>query len=304
VSLWEGLSRSFFSQIFEFLTLVGAFIGGLLVYRFGTDVLTTAFAFPYTLAVVASLIFFTVIFQQILSYIFGKIDESLPQRYYKIYRSHLFSFVPLVANSILVVTFISLILLALPMSESPKQSLRESSSMQLVGKVTYIFEKKINQLLGLDHAQTMLFLASPPNFDQSLKLNFSEPEPVTSSAEAESLYMLLNSKRSLYNAALLQNDSGLSQIAKRHGSQMLTQGYLVSRNELTAADTAGLFNFSVPKVVVEQSGISPFVDLAADGLSDTLWYRSHALSGEFSRVGIAALDTHYFGTLFVEIFGN
>lgn len=211
------------------------------------------------------------------------------------------------ANGLILVTFILLILSALPVRGTIKNDIKQSS----LAKSLIVFADRygggVKSTLDEATKQALTFITVQPTSRERITLDVAPAKAeLTIDAQSEERMLdLLNSERAKVGAQLLVNDLKITEVARTHSRDMFERRYFshISPEGTDAGDrlTAGRVSITVAG---ENLAYAPDVSTAHDGLMNSEGHRRNILDPEFRRIGIGVIDGGIYGKMFTQNFTN
>ncbi len=212
---------------------------------------------------------------------------------------------PGLASGLITTAIISALLLAVPLSEGISERTRESVVANRLAVYAQTLEQKLRPVFGEAIARTLNLLTVQPDSNERVTLPFtvttSRPRP-----ELEQRMLdLVNSERVANGLQPLAADPELTEVARRHSTDMFARGYfahdtpegLTPFDRMRDADVRFL-------VAGENLALAPTVNVAHTGLMNSPGHRANILRPQFGRVGIGIMDGGMRGLMVSQEFRN
>jgi uncharacterized protein YkwD len=238
----------------------------------------------------------------LLSYAFL---SRLPEDVHERSLNRLLGLIPGVANGLITAAILSALMLSIPLNEGLSERVRSSGLANRLSIYTERLEKVLHPVFGDAIAQTLNLLTIQPESDERVTLPFtvpvSRPRP---DVEAQML-RLVNEERVAAGLKPLAPDPELTEVARRHSSDMFARGYFAHDtpegrdpfDRMRAADVRFL-------TAGENLALARSVQIAHTGLMNSPGHRANILRPGFGRVGIGIMDGGMRGLMVTQNFRN
>lgn len=238
----------------------------------------------------------------VLSYAFLR---KLPEDAHERSLNRVFGLIPGLANGLITAAIVSALLLSIPLNEGLSERVRVSGLVNRLSVYTERLENALHPVFGDAIAQTLNLLTVHPDSDERVTLPFtvavSRPRP---DLEAEML-RLVNKERIAAGLRPLAPDPELTEVARRHSSDMFARGYFAHDtpegrdpfDRMRAAEVRFL-------TAGENLALARSVQIAHTGLMNSPGHRANILRPEFGRVGIGIMDGGVRGLMVTQNFRN
>jgi uncharacterized protein YkwD/uncharacterized membrane protein required for colicin V production len=212
---------------------------------------------------------------------------------------------PSAAEGLLLIALVLTLVIVFPSGRLPKQPVLRSLLGRSLVEVAYRSESLLAVRLGGSFDEAMTFYTTRPGDSETVDLNFQTEQVEADTAAEEQMLKLVNMERRKRHVPSLRMDERLRIAATRHGIDMFRRGFFghVNPQKVTPADRIKAVGIEVAETG-ENIALAPTVYIAHDGLMKSPTHRENVLSPGFSRVGIAAIDSRVFGTIFVQDFAS
>lgn len=212
-----------------------------------------------------------------------------------------------VLNSLIVVAFILLVVLALPLRGTIKRDVGSS----VISKQLVVYAEKYGGQVksALDQAarEATKFLTIAPTSTERINLDVRpQASELTTDVTAENrLVELVNQERAKVGVGPLRVDAKMTEVARAHSRDMFVHHYFAhidpdGRSGGDRLEAAGVsFN-----VAAENLAYAPDVATAHQGLMESPGHRKNILDPEFHRVGIGVVDSGSYGRMFTQEFAD
>ncbi len=231
--------------------------------------------------------------------------RRLPEDVHERSLNQLFGLIPGVANGLITAAIVAALLLVIPLNEGLSERVRSSQLANRLSVYTERLETALQPVFGDAIAQTLNLLTVQPNSDERVTLPFTVPlSRPRADLEAEML-RLVNKERVAAGLRPLAPDPELTEVARRHSSDMFARGYFAhdtpeGRDPFDRIRAGGV-NFLTAG---ENLALARSVLIAHTGLMNSPGHRANILRPEFGRVGIGIMDGGMRGLMVTQNFRN
>ncbi len=210
-------------------------------------------------------------------------------------------------NGFIIVSFLLLIILALPIRGTVKEDIRNSRIGSVLAKYVEQYGAPIESALQEAGRAARTFFTIDPGSKETLALQVSPASAdlyVDEAAEKEMLE-LMNAERAKSGAPALTMDSKIVIVARAYSRDMFERRYFshYSPEGNDAADRLkeGGIQFSVAG---ENLAYAPDVKTAHQGLMESPGHKRNILDARFRKVGVGIIATKGFGIMVTQNFTN
>ena len=306
LSVLNGYRRGFVHGVLDLAGWVLCLVAGLRYYqpvaqwlgpRF--DVWPEVWDQPIAFVLVALLVGVGV---QLIGYL---LLRNLPEDIHEWRVNQLFGVIPGFVNGLIVAAILSALLLAIPLSEGLSERTRDSALVNRLAVYAERLEGQLRPVFGDAIARSMNLLTIRPDSDERVTLPIKVENPRPRADLEKQMLDLVNQERVAAGLSPLQPDPELTEVARKHSSDMFARGYF-------AHDTPeGLSPFDrmrEAKVQFSTAGenlaLAPTIPVAHNGLMNSPGHRANILRREFGRVGIGVMDGGMRGLMVSQEFRN
>lgn len=231
--------------------------------------------------------------------------RRLPEDVHERSLNQLLGLIPGVANGLITAAIVAALLLVIPLNEGLSERVRSSQLANRLSVYTERLETALQPVFGDAIAQTLNLLTVQPDSDERVTLPFTVPvSRPRADLEAEML-RLVNQERVAAGFRALAPDPELTEVARRHSSDMFARGYFAhdtpeGRDPFDRIRAGGV-NFLTAG---ENLALARSVQIAHTGLMNSPGHRANILRPEFGRVGIGIMDGGMRGLMVTQNFRN
>lgn len=303
--IWEGWGKEFILLGLELIVFVLSFMIALKLYPLMGNLLVDNFAFPQGLARAVGFFFSGVVAEKILSQFSEMIVSKIPPKVHKHELNKLLSFLPLLGNALILLTFILILVLSLPLQRIIKNGVSESKLARPLIAQTQVLESQLSGVFGQAISDSLNFITvtSVPGSQDRVKLNFRQQELSIDGVAEVDLLERINKERYDRGIRELVMDEKLLDLARRYARDMFERGYFSHYNPegespFDRMEAADIFYLAAG----ENLALAPNVTIVHQGLMDSQGHRENILNPEFGHVGIGVIDGGIYGKMFVQEF--
>jgi uncharacterized protein YkwD/uncharacterized membrane protein required for colicin V production len=213
--------------------------------------------------------------------------------------------VPSAVEGLLLIALVLTLMIVFPSERLPKQAILKARLGRSLVEVTYKLESLLAVHLAGSFDRGMTFYTLRPGDGETVDLKFHTDQVKTDVEAEEEMLRLTNMERRKRHLPPLRMDERLRGAARRHGVYMFKRGFFghVAPDEVTPAERMKAAGVEA-ELTGENIALAPTVYIAHDGLMKSHTHRDNILCRDFVRVGIAAIDSGVFGTMFVQDFAS
>lgn len=305
---FEGYAVGFIRGTADFISFIVSFIFGLTFYDVFSLILVSSFQIPkgfgnslgFFLSAFICEVSLILIFRfVIMPTISGKSEKlDFPKQIEKI--AGIF---PGVFSSIILLSFVLTMIVALPISSYLKNAISASRLGEPLVSSIAGFDKDINKIFGGAVNDSLTFLTVEPKSEELLKLNFQTTNVKIDEKSEEIMLDLINEERKKENLSLAISNFDLREVAREHCTDMLNRGYFSHLNLEGKSPFDRMTDQGIDfKSAGENLALAPSVTLAMQGLMNSSGHRENILSKNFGKVGIGVIDGGIYGEMFCQEF--
>lgn len=301
---WDRGLVSLFSNTIAFLVSLWvairfhAQVGGFLVQKFGLPQIWTnvlgylVLAFPSEMMI-----------NSILEWPLLKVPQKIVGSVINKWFGSMFA----VANALLFMTFLFLVILALPIRGTVKRDIKNSRIGSQLVVLSERFGGNVRSSLDSITREALKFVTIKPNSGERLDLDVApEPNQLTVDAESEAqMVRLVNQERVKQGLRALRVEEKLTIVGRNHSRDMFERRYFShyspeGRDVGFRAREEGI-EYSL---IGENLAYAPDVEMAHAGFMNSEGHRKNILDSAWSRIGIGVIDGDVYGKMFTQVFAN
>ena len=301
--IFEGLQAGFWVSLAEFISLVGSFLVASWGYKFGAKLLKSNFSLSNSLSNVISFLVVSLIFQAFFSYAFLGLISHLPKKYLMGKWVRVFSILPSLGQSVVVISFFLTLVLGLPILPKLKADITDSKIGNSLVKGTSYIESRVNEVFGGVISDSLTYLTIEPGTHESVNLKVENRGlTIDSQSEAE-MGKLVNQERAKAKVPHLTFDPTIVPVARAHATDMWQRKYF-SHYSPEGKDVGDRLNEAhiAYSFAGENLALAPTLSTAHQGLMNSPGHRENILDSRFKKVGIGVIDNGVYGKMFVQVF--
>jgi len=312
VYIFEGYTLGFFKASFDFLSFILSFSLALIYYSFFGNILVKTFDIPrgfaeaigFFIAAFLSEIVLASIFRLIFlkSHLVKKYNEKL-ERNKKI--NQVLGILPSFLSSLVLVSFILILIASLPLSAFLKTSVHSSRIGSYLISNSQGLKGEMNKVFGGAVKDALTFLTVEPRSNQRVSLNFKTEEISIDESSEREMFQSLNQERNKRGLKTLVFDISLRDVGRKHCIDMFNRGYFshYTPEGQSPFDRMGQDGINYT-YAGENLAFAPNASLAMQGLMQSPGHRENILSENFGRIGIGVIDGGIYGKMFCQEFTN
>jgi uncharacterized protein YkwD len=231
--------------------------------------------------------------------------KRLPKDVHERGINQLLGIVPGLANGLVTAAIVAALLLAIPLNEGLRERVRESTLVNRLAVYTERLEAALHPVFGEAIAETLNLLTIHPDSHERVSLPYkvAAPRP-RPDLEAEML-QLVNRERIAAGLKPLAADPQLTEVARRHSSDMFARGYFAHDTPEGRDPFDRMHEAKVSFLTAgENLALAPTLQIAHTGLMNSPGHRKNILRPEFGRVGIGIMDGGIRGLMVTQDFRN
>ena len=212
---------------------------------------------------------------------------------------------PGLANGAITAALIAALLLSFPINETLHGQARESSLANRLAVYAERLEAALHPVFGEAVAETLNLLTVQPESHERVNLPYkvtnTRPRP---DLEARMLD-LVNRERMAAGLAALAPDPELTEVARRHSSDMFARSYFAHATPEGRSPFDRMREGGVRFLAAgENLALAPSLQVAHNGLMNSPGHRRNILDRQFGRLGIGIMDGGMRGLMVTQNFRN
>lgn len=301
----NGLHKSFFSQLLDFLAFIIAFLAALSFYGFVAQFFESNFLLARSIAnvlgfliiwfIVETVLFFALHFWLHTFKFIHLVDQKLRR----------FSFIPSLLRGLVFIVIILVMIASFPVQPGVKQAVLKSRIASIIISQTYQLEAPIKNVFGGISQDTFSFFTVKPKSDQTVDLGFETTEFSPNMDLENQMVGLVNMERAKQGVKTLTFDEKLRDVGRIHSSDMFKRGYFSHYSPEKESVAERAMKAEVDYFVIgENLAYAPDLKLAHDGLMNSPGHRANIMSEDFNKIGIGIQDGGVYGLMVTQVFSD
>lgn len=210
-------------------------------------------------------------------------------------------------KALAIITFVLLLILALPLRGTVKTDIRESKIGGKLIKLPGKYVDDLNSTLDKQVTAALKFVTVKPRSTETIPLT-QLPKSCEYKIDREAemkMLELVNMERILEDRQALVWDENLAVVARKHSLDMFERRYFAHQSPEGADVGTRLSQAQIDyRFAGENLAFAPDVDVAHDGLMESPGHKANILEEKFGRVGIGIYDGGVCGMMFTQNFVN
>lgn len=301
--VYEDASFGLVASLISFVSSIGAFFTGLLLYKHLSQVFVNNLSFTKGISDAFSFLVIAVVSFFIISFVLAKIRRkigktTLPKKL-DVLGGIFFGTLSFFFISGIIVS----LLLSFPVATIIKDNVRNSVTGRFLFTRMQGLEADVNKVFGGAINDTINFLTIKPESSDFVKLNFSTKSGKVDDYSEGEMLRLVNLEREKSGLGILVTDEQLQITARKHAKDMAERGYF---SHYTPEGYSPFDRLEMDQVIYSYAGenlaLAPDVQIAMDGLMKSKGHRENILSPNFKKAGIGVWDAGVYGKFFVQEF--
>ncbi|MDV3243477.1 MULTISPECIES: CvpA family protein [Methylocaldum] len=305
-AVWGGWRRGFILGFLNLLRWLGSLLAAWFFYRPVADLLGSKTGLSSTWQQPAAFLLIVLLTSLAIGLLGNALLKRLPHGIHRRLFNHLFGTLPGLANGLITAAIAAALLFVVPLPGDLREDARESGTANrfavLVERLTTalmpIFEDALTH--GLNRR-----LPVYPESDEHISLPFRVGAPQPRPALEEQMLGLVNRERATEGLSPLKIDPALTEVARRHSSDMFARGYFSHYTPEGKSPFDRMRESNVGFLIAgENLALAPSVHIAHAGLMNSPGHRANILRPQFGRVGIGIMDGGIHGLIVTQKFRN
>ena len=306
----EGYALGFLYSSLDFLNFVLSFLIALKFYFLPARFIKETFqisqgfsnAIGFFAAAFAAEIILNIIFKKILRDFLEPVVDKIDI----LKRANNFlGVIPGVLSSLILLSFLLTLIVALPLSPVIKDAVSKSSLGSVLVSYSQGLEKDVNGVFGGAVSDTLNFLTVEPKSNESVNLKFTASNVSVDGRGESEMLVLVNQERTSRGLSSLSSSDALKKVGRAHCEDMFKRGYFShytpeGLSPFDRMDKAGI----VYEFAGENLALAPSTQTAMQGLMNSPGHKANILSPNFGTVGIGVIDGGIYGKMFCQEFTN
>jgi uncharacterized protein YkwD len=241
----------------------------------------------------------------VLAVVLGRLVSAAPRRADAHPVNRALGVLPGAATGLINATIVSMLLLALPLSDAITRTTSESVLAQRLSAPAEWLEARARPIFMPAFDRMLSKLTVQPGSRDSVKLPFTVKDPKPRPDLEASMLVLLNDERRAHGLRPLQADPEAAEVARAHSRDMFQRSYF-SHVTPQGEDPFERMRRSKLRFLAagENLALARTLPAAHEGLMNSPGHRANILRPAFGRVGIGVVDGGRYGLMVTQNFRN
>jgi uncharacterized protein YkwD len=304
-SIWGGWRRGVLLSGADVLALAASLVWAFWAYphavafaerygvQWGVWMAPAAFLLAYLLA------------RGVLGTLLGRLIGAAPPAVHAHRANRALGVIPGAANGLINATVVSMLVLALPLSDGITTAANESVLAERFAAPAEWLQTRLTPIFTPAVDRTLSRLTVRPGSRDALRLPFTVKEPKHRPDLEASMLALLNDERRAHRLRPLEADPDAAAVARAHSRDMFARGYF---SHITPEGDDPFERMRRGKLrflaAGENLALARTLRMAHQGLMDSPGHRANVLRPAFGRAGIGIVDGGRYGLMVTQNFRN
>lgn len=303
----RGLEHGFIATLSGLVAWLIALFVSVRFHGYLATFTTQKFGMPPTWATLLSYLILTVLTELVVSEILQFVIFRLPNRVVGSRVNRWFGAVVSLGNALLFVTFLLLLIMALPFKGTVKDDIKSSFIGTTIISVTNTYLGTLNKTVDQAITEAEKMITIPVGSKESVTLDF-DVNPMDLSVDEvseQTLVNLINEERSKIGLSRLFIDGKMVVVARDYARQILVTKFFSHIDHNGEDVGARLTKADIMFVrAAENLAFAPSAEVAHQGLMASEGHRINILDLRFRRVAVGVIDAGVHGKMIVELFAD
>lgn len=302
-----GWEAGFFPLVTSFVSFIAAVWAAIAWEPAVTGFLTEKFGIAQSWSSVISYLLIAFVVQEVAGEVLRAAVSRVPKKITESKIAEWMGAVVSAINGLIIMTFLLLVVLALPLRGTVKEDIRSS---RIGGFLTRFVEKHGGPIKSavedVKEGARKFFTVAPLSREKiSLSVSPKPSELRVDEVSEKKMLGLVNEERAKVGAPALVMDAKIVPVARAYSRDMFSRGYFshYSPEGEDAGDRMKKGGVSY-MVVGENLAYAPDLQTAHDGLMESEGHRKNILDPQFHRIGIGIIASDNFGIMVVQNFAD
>ncbi|HZS07286.1 MAG TPA: CvpA family protein [Blastocatellia bacterium] len=300
-----GWYRGFLLGVFDLARWVGSMLLALRLYQPVASLIGPRADWPGAWDQPAAFILILIVTGVLIHFVEYQILRRLPARIHQSRTNRLAGILPGLVNGLILAAIAAPVLLAIPLPDGLRATARESALTNRLAVVTDRLEAALTPVIEEAVGRRLNLRTVRPESDELLKLPFTVADPKPRPDLEARMLELVNRERAAAGLAALAPDAELTEVARRHSTDMFVRGYF---SHITPEGRSPFDRMRATGVrflaAGENLALAPTLTIAHNGLMNSPGHRANILRPSFGRVGIGIMDGGRRGLMITQNFRN
>lgn len=298
-----GWRRGFVLGFLGLLRWSGSLLAGWFLYRPVTDWLASKSGCSSVWLQPAAFLLIVLLASPVIGLIGNALIKRLPDGFNRGIFNRLFGALPGLANGLVAAAIAAALLFVVPLPESLREAARDSGT---ANRLAVLVERTATALTPIfEDALTQGLHRRYPKSGEFISLPFKVETPQAKPTFERQMLELVNRERAAEGLSPLKIDPALTEVARRHSSDMFARGYFSHYTPEGKSPFDRMRESDLQFLIAgENLAFAPSVAIAHAGLMNSPGHRANILRPQFGRVGIGIMDGGVHGLIVTQNFRN
>lgn len=305
--IYDGWERGFTTLLANLFSFLGSLWLAVRFHSIVGNFFVEKFGIPGTWTDVLGYITVALVSQVVIDELLDVAVEKLPEKFHTSKINHWLGSMLSAVNASIFISFVLLLVLALPLRGTVKKDIRNSYIGSRLVRVSERYGGQVKSSLEELAREAVKFMTVKPGSSERIPLNIPKTNvrySVDQASESE-MVRLVNTARVNKGMSELRVDAQIVAVAREKSRDMFVRSYFShydpdGKNAADRMSAAGV-GFTL---VGENLAYAPDVETAHEGLMNSEGHRMNILEPRFHRIGIGVIDGGLYGKMFTQIFAD
>lgn len=298
-----GWRRGFVLGFLDLLRWLGSLLAGWFLYRPVTDWLVSKTGSSSVWQQPAAFLLIVLLASPVIGLIGNALLRRLPGGLHRGIFNRLVGALPGLANGLVTAAIAAALLFVVPLPESLREAARDSG---MANRFAVLVERTATALMPIfEDALTQGLHRRYPKSSEFIPLPFKVETAQAKPSLERQMLELVNRERAAEGLSPLKIDPALTEVARRHSSDMFARGYFSHYTPEGKSPFDRMRESDLRFLIAgENLALAPSVAIAHAGLMNSPGHRANILRPQFGRVGIGIMDGGVHGLIVTQKFRN
>ncbi|MRD49551.1 hypothetical protein GHT07_19935 [Caenimonas koreensis DSM 17982] len=302
---WAGVRRGFLLAALQLATLIASLVLALASYPWLAAWLAEYLPAVGVRSAPAAFVAVFIATHILAGALARRLSLSLPQRAHQHAANRSLGVLPGVASGLINALLVAMLVQTAPLTDSISAAARDSELAQLFTEPASLVEAELTPIFDPAVRSTLRAFTAPQEPHASVPLHFRVSDARTRPDLEAGMLVLVNQERVRQGLRPLRADPEIAEVARAHSRDMLARGYFAHASPDGVDMAQRLKSAKVTYLVAgENLAYAQTLQAAHTGLMKSPGHRANILRPQFTRVGIAVLDSGKFGLMVTQNFRN
>lgn len=304
-AVWRGYRDGLLSACANLLGLVASLWVAFTFYSSASGLVLHIWNLPHGLANIMAFFLLAVLTDALVSLLILIAVHYAGPKMSGLQWWHVAGLFPGLINGIITAGYLSSLVLALPLDNPLKVSVRDSHVGPMTAAVVDRLGAPVDQLVQPALNDLSQLFTVEPDSKELVNLPFKVQNPTLCADAEDQMLVLVNKERTSRGIGALTMDGPLQQVGRAHVLDMWQRGYFShytpeGKDPFARMDEAGIQY----QTAGENLALAPTLDAAHTGLMNSPGHKRNILDPNFHRVGIGCYQSSRYGMMFAQEFTN